>query len=306
MSCEPPVPAGTELIGKWRRRRYLLERVIGAGAGGTVYLSRHGKARFAVKIGNDPFDFQSEVNALLSLERGRNPQDRFLVDVDDFHWRGRDYPFYVMPYIEGYELAEYLRRCGRERFPLIGYRLLNKLARLHEQGWVFGDLKPENIMVGDGGRVELVDYGGVTPVGRAVKQFTEWYDRGYWRAGGRTGDAAYDLFSFAVLCCAVADRGRFKSLVNRLRPAERSPDQLLRWMKQEPMLAPYAAWFAKALRGEFTSGQDAAQQWKRLTMDAPHASDSAGIRRGAFEWPALLLAASLVLLVITLGLLSAQ
>ena len=49
----------------------------------------------------------------------------------------------------------------------MGLRLLQKLAQLHQAGWVFGDLKPQNVLVSDYGQVELIDYGGVTSIGRA-------------------------------------------------------------------------------------------------------------------------------------------
>ena len=58
----------------------------------------------------------------------------------------------------------------------------------------------ENVIVADYGHVELVDYGGVTAVGKSIRQFTEIYDRGYWNAGSRAADAS--MIYFLSLCCA--------------------------------------------------------------------------------------------------------
>ena len=35
--------------------------------------------------------------------------------------------------------------------------------------------------------------------GRAIKEFTEFYDRGYWGLGSRKADPAYDLFAVAMI-----------------------------------------------------------------------------------------------------------
>ena len=83
--------------------------------------------------------------------------------------------------------------------------LLKKLTYLHANGFVFGDIKMENILVSDYGAVELIDFGGVTQKGRAVKQFTEIYDRGYWGAGTSIADEAYDIFAFAILFMQLSD-----------------------------------------------------------------------------------------------------
>lgn len=102
------------------------------------------------------------------------------MEVDDFTYQGREIPFYVMRYVQGEPLCAFLARRGPRWLDVAGLRLLQQLGRLHHSGWVFGDLKPENVLVGAYGDVELIDYGGVTSEGHSVKQFTEWYDRGFW------------------------------------------------------------------------------------------------------------------------------
>ena len=86
-------------------------------------------------------------------------------------------------------------------------------------------------MVSAYGSVELIDYGGVSPFGR-VKQFTEWYDRGYWNAGSRTGDISYDLFSFAVMCIGLLDEKSLREASCQL-PQTRSVADL-RWCAKKP------------------------------------------------------------------------
>src|SRR5699024_10215824 len=132
-----------------------------------------------------------EVNVLRSLKR---VQDKYLgpylLDVDD--WESTDkqtYSFYVMEYINGVSLTNFLRTNGVEWIGIIMTRLLNQLHHLHKQGWIFGDLKAENIMIESQPlNVRFVDVGGTTKIGRSIKEYTEFYDRGYWEAGTRRAE----------------------------------------------------------------------------------------------------------------------
>ena len=79
-------------------------------------------------------------------------------------------------------------------------QLLTSLADLHKHDWVFGDLKPDNLIVTTPAyKVRCVDVGGTTVIGRSIKEFTEFFDRGYWGLGSRKADPQYDLFAVAMI-----------------------------------------------------------------------------------------------------------
>jgi len=297
-SFELRLAPGTVLTGKWKQGRYRVERLLGEGANGKVYLVEHNRRLLAMKVGGDAVDLQSEINVLRQLAIHRRKSEPFLIGVDDFtHTDGMDYPFYVMRYVRGSALHEYVQREGADWFPLIGFHLLGKLAALHEAGWTFGDLKQENVLVGEYGRVELVDYGGVTAQGKSVRQFTEIYDRGYWNAGGRTAEGAYDLFSFAVLCIHLFEGKRLVHLSQSLLPQNRTTDELIRLAEGHPALKPFAGWLARALRGGFANAREGAAVWQRIMygsgvkMRKPSAS---GWIAGLFAGSMLALAAAIV------------
>lgn len=63
-------------------------------------------------------------------------------------------------------MANYIAQHGADWFPLLGLNLLRSLGELHRERWIFGDLKLENIIVGEYGEVDLIDFGGATPFGR--------------------------------------------------------------------------------------------------------------------------------------------
>ncbi|RUS48737.1 serine/threonine protein kinase [Cohnella sp. AR92] len=252
---------GTILKGKWNGRKYRLERLLGVGSNGQVYLASFGRSFCAVKLGRDASDLQAEANVLASLDH-REKRPPFLLDVDDAVLNGTTLPFYVMQYVPGTPVRTYLRKHGAEWYGIVGYRLLKRLAELHDAGWIFGDVKNDNILVSDYGKIALVDYGGMTASGRAVRQFTEIYDRGYWTAGSRTADPSYDWFSVAVLWIHVLDEKRLLHLTRTLLPQNRDPGELMALVKTNPNLKPMTGWFERALHGRFESTQEAAEAWR--------------------------------------------
>lgn len=259
------LPPGTLVTGKWNGKTYKLQRLLGAGSNGQVYLATCGRYVCAVKFGTEAAELQGEANVLASLdsmrkERGKSP---FLLDVDDGTVNGRDIPFYVMRYIPGTPLQDFLKRRGHRWAGVIGCRLLELLAELHEAGWVFSDLKSENILVHQFGRVELVDFGGATAIGRSVRQFTELYDRGYWSAGMRTADPAYDWFAFGVLWLHALDGRRLVQLANSRLPQDRGVEDLMRLVRTHAVLRPLESWMEKAFHGTFRDTRDALEQWKQ-------------------------------------------
>lgn len=221
MSFDRVFLPGERLRGRWFGREYVIVRLLGEGANGKVYLARTERGRCAVKVGFDPVDLQSEINALNTLfpPEDRSPPEPdgfgtevgrsgFFWEADDFSLPEGDVPFYAMAYVDGMPMQAFLERRGRDWFWPIARQLLERLAGIHRAGYAYGDLKPDHILVTSDGRAELIDFGGVTAMGKAVRQFTELYDRGFWLGRPRVADEAYDLFAFAVLCMQMTDPER--------------------------------------------------------------------------------------------------
>nr|WP_156283392.1 serine/threonine protein kinase [Paenibacillus sp. NEAU-GSW1] len=292
-----------QVTGKWKHNRYRVERLLGEGANGKVYLVQRDKSWYAMKVGADAVDLQSEINVLQALAKqggqsgGQSAaKEPFLIDVDDLLGPdGREYSFYIMRYVRGVTLSDYLSQNGAEWFPLVGLNLLNKLALLHKKGWVFGDLKVENVLVADYGYVELVDYGGVTATGKGIRQFTEIYDRGYWNAGSRSADAKYDLFSFAVLCLQLLEPKRLQQLSAGL-PQNRSIEELLQVARESETLRPVSGWMQRALTGDFWDAAQGAEAWRLLL----HRKDTRRRKSETPGWLKGLAALSAVLLGISI------
>ncbi len=289
---QQPLPARTEIRGKWNGNLYRLDRLLGQGANGQVYLASSGKRNnYAVKIGLEAAELQGEANILASLDHSEKDRPPFLLDVDDCILEGKEAPFYVMRYIPGIPVKLYLREKGPHWLGVIGFRLLERLTQLHEAGWVFGDIKSDNVLVGEYGRVELVDYGGMSAIGRSVRQFTEIYDRGYWSAGSRIAEPAYDHFAVAVLWLHALDGKRFMQLTKTLIPQNRHPRELMGLVRSNPRLLPLEPWMHKALTGQFRHSREACQHWRDTVRSAQKATASNDRIPG---WMAGLLTASII------------
>lgn len=277
---------GFAIFGKWNGRTYRIGRLLGEGTNGKVFLVHApGNRAYALKFGFDALDLQMEVNVLRELDKRR--RQPFLHDADDVELNGNVYPFYVMTYIRGHMPRQYMERNGADWFYLIGLNLLYKLGALHRQGYAFGDLKSENVLVSGYGEVELVDYGGVTGKGRSVKQFTELYDRGFWNAGERVADESYDLFGFAVLCLQLGGmEKRLKELAESL-PQNRAARDLVILVDECALCRPVADVLKRAIDGRWSSSAAAAAEWKQAmerhgASRHPHPASAAWWIRTAF------------------------
>ena len=167
---------GTRLLAS----RYLLEKRLGRGAMGQVYLARDQNLitrRVAIKtvrpdILNDEdlqegeaiARFEREARAAASI---RHPN---VVDVTDFGKSADGVFFLVMEYVEGETLYHLLRREGTvspQRAATIMSQVVAGVEAAHDEGILHRDLKPANIFLmqqkrktgGEDGFVKVGDFG---------------------------------------------------------------------------------------------------------------------------------------------------
>ena len=270
-SSSAPLPSGTRIAGKWNKRVYVVERLLGEGANGRVYLVRSGRTYAAMKTAFDPLDLQAEINALKALESA-DGIDPYLLDADDGQAEGSSFSFYVMKYIHGVPLADFLASRGSDWFGIVARGLLERLCDLHRKGYIFGDLKPDNMLVTGYGRVELVDFGGVTRKGKAVRQFTEVWDRGFWKAGSRRADEGYDLFAFALVCIQAADPLKELGQPGGLPPERRNRKTLKDMLARCRMNEAFKGILREMIDGRLNSSERALAGWRQAMLAPPKAA----------------------------------
>lgn len=243
---------GTIIRGKWYHNQYTIIKELGYGANGVVYLVRDNNRQAALKISDNPSSVTSEVNVLKSFNKVQGSAlGPSLLDVDDWEQRpGKQYSFYVMEFIKGPDFLSFVQQKGSDWLGVLLLQLLADLEVLHQNGWIFGDLKPENLLVtGPPARIRCIDVGGTTIKGRAIKEFTEFYDRGYWGLGSRKADEQYDLFAVAMVVINTAYPKRFTKTSGGLT-------QLMTMVKQKQELAIYESVLNNALSGRYQTARE--------------------------------------------------
>jgi serine/threonine-protein kinase len=144
---------------------FAVEKELGSGAMGAVYLARYTKTnqRVAVKImapglgcnekALERFEREAEI-----LKKLRHPNIVRLFGHGRFHGT----PYYAMEYIEGESLDRVMQRRGRfpwEEVVGLGQQLCDALQEAHQQGIIHRDLKPSNLMLLPNGTLKLTDFG---------------------------------------------------------------------------------------------------------------------------------------------------
>ncbi|MGZ4160194.1 MAG: serine/threonine protein kinase [Neobacillus sp.] len=256
------VSPGTVISGKWHSNHYTIVRELGYGANGVVYLAKHKNIQVALKMSDNGMSITSEVNVLKSFAKVQGSAlGPSLLDVDDWKSNRGQISFYVMEYIQGPDLLSFIQQKGKSWTSVLFLQLLNDLEKLHEAGWVFGDLKPENLIVtGPPPKIRCIDVGGTTIQGRAIKEFTEFYDRGYWGLGSRKAEPSYDLFAVAMIMINTAYPKRFNKTTGGL-------SQLREAIKQQPELVALEKVILRALQGQYTSAKQMRADLLDLMVD---------------------------------------
>lgn len=161
----PPVgaaPCGE--LGPWR-----LLRCVASGPICDVYQAcpsaapLAARASYAVKLLRPEWHARGEAVELVRREAlvGRTVSHRHLVPVLAAETSRPPY-FVVTPWIEGSTLSALV--AGGQRLPVgialwIARQAAEALDALHAEGWIHGDLKPENLLVGTDWHVTLLDLG---------------------------------------------------------------------------------------------------------------------------------------------------
>jgi len=165
--------------------RYLIVEQIGEGGMGVVYSAYDPELdrKVAIKLLRTVLGTDTAKARLLreaqAMARLAHPHIVAVHEVDIYH----DDVFIVMEFVEGVTLKQWIKspRSWQEVVEVM-VQAGRGLAAAHAKGLIHRDFKPENVMVGDDGRVRVMDFGLVrasgsgewTPVGNTDPSADSW------------------------------------------------------------------------------------------------------------------------------------
>jgi tetratricopeptide (TPR) repeat protein len=154
---------------------YRLERLIGEGGMGLVFLGRREDlgSTAAIKVLRDAWLSPARRERFLVEQRTlaelKHPGIAALYDADTLP---DGTPWFAMEYVDGLPIADYCERGGsdlKERLRLFR-GVCEAVQHAHRHAVIHRDLKPSNILVTAGGAVKLLDFGIAKQLGRADAQ----------------------------------------------------------------------------------------------------------------------------------------
>ncbi|WP_436736523.1 Stk1 family PASTA domain-containing Ser/Thr kinase [Streptomyces sp. BBFR102] len=165
-----PRPAGTDPLGLVLDGRYRVDALIAVGGMATVYRALDTRLDRVValkvmhpELAADASFVERFIREAHSVARLSHPN---VVGVFDQGAEGA-YVYLAMEYVPGCTLRDVLRERGaltpRAALDVLE-PVLAALGAAHRAGFVHRDMKPENVLVGDDGRVKVADFGLVKAV----------------------------------------------------------------------------------------------------------------------------------------------
>ncbi len=143
---------------------YSITAKLGAGGMGEVYLAEDGKLgrKVALKFLPDALWHEGEAQQRLVREAKAasqldHPNIVTIHGLEEHEGR----PYIIMARVRGVPLNEYCTARARtvDELTDLAQQMADALHHAHEHGVIHRDLKPSNVLVDDGGRVRVLDFG---------------------------------------------------------------------------------------------------------------------------------------------------
>ncbi|HEY7304179.1 MAG TPA: serine/threonine-protein kinase [Bryobacteraceae bacterium] len=192
---------------------YRLQRKLGAGGMGEVYLAQDTRLGRQVAVKILPREFSADVERRRRFLREAKAASALnhpnVVTVHDFGHEG-EVDYLVMEYIAGRPLDRLIPHNGLKTREALHYgiQIADAVAYAHRAGILHRDLKPANVLVTGTGTAKVLDFGLAKVIGNDHTRSAETRDgiilgtAAYMspeQAEGKPVDARSDIFSFGSM-----------------------------------------------------------------------------------------------------------
>lgn len=146
-----------EQIKRIYHKRYQIQKILGEGGMGKVFLAEDMKTeqKVAVKIIKDQNQWEREREILKKLKDIKGVPKLFFAGKEEED-------FLVMEYIPGVSMKKYIEDRGKlknKNMMLWMMKVCKVLEKIHKKGIIHMDLKPGNIILHPSGEIYLIDFG---------------------------------------------------------------------------------------------------------------------------------------------------
>ncbi len=194
---------------------YRLLKLVRAGATCQIWEAIRGvdNQRCALKALQEKHRADKEQIALLKHEFtvGREFHHPRVIEIYEFDISRGGVPYIALEYFESKNLKQWIRQVkdadGQKQIPTIIQECAEGLQYVHEHGWIHRDIKPDNFLVNEEGKVKLIDFAiaekqkkGISRLlgGKSKIQGTRSY-MSPEQIRGETLDQRSDIYSFGCM-----------------------------------------------------------------------------------------------------------
>jgi len=183
--------------------RYKVEKLLGEGAAGKVYLVKdklEDDKKFALKLleasGTRHLELMKHEFSILTKIKHPNIARVFDFGLDE----KSGFWFYTTEYIEGEDIIKACKSLGSSDRSRMFAQTFRALQHIHSRGIIHYDVKPSNIIINKEGNAKLIDFGLATtetPASGAMRGTIGYAAPEVVR--GELGDPRSDLYSLGVV-----------------------------------------------------------------------------------------------------------
>jgi predicted Ser/Thr protein kinase len=132
-----------------------------------------------------------------------------------------EWDYLVFDWVKGKTLDRILPRLSFRRRLRVLRAVAGELQRLHRRGLTHRDLRPDNVLIGEDGRVRLIDFDRGAQGGNRLDALSDWLGSGRRRA---TPNSYWKFALFLLVPRAQSAARRIRALVHRNERAGHRPE----------------------------------------------------------------------------------